>query len=79
MQPLTDIHRNCRDCHKPFVLTPRDVKWFVDHELYLPTRCPSCRRLQRELREQQAKSERDAEEWEWMRRAGSAELAASRF
>jgi hypothetical protein len=62
-EPERDIYRHCRDCRKPFTLTPKDVQWFVDHQLYLPTRCTDCRRLQRELREQQAKAERDLEKW----------------
>ena len=41
---MADITRVCKDCGVEFVITEQNQKWFEDHGLQLPVRCPDCRK-----------------------------------
>jgi hypothetical protein len=52
MTPLDDqpIERICRGCGGKFVITPGEVRFFVDNNLHLPWRCQPCRDERRATR-----------------------------
>lgn len=37
----------CRWCHKIEVLSPEEVRWYLDRNFAMPTRCAPCRRKRR--------------------------------
>lgn len=45
-----DTTRTCADCGHAFIITENEQAFFAAKALALPRRCPSCRRLRRELR-----------------------------
>lgn len=53
----TDIEIVCAECHRPFVFSGRDQRFYFEHDLQVPRRCKACRA---------AKRRRDAEH-EWRR------------
>ena len=37
----------CKDCGRYYVLFNSEKDWFVNRELHIPKRCPTCRRARR--------------------------------
>ena len=37
----------CRDCSEPFVLSPGERQFYIDHKLKEPLRCDRCRARRR--------------------------------
>jgi hypothetical protein len=54
------ITKICKDCSGPFEITEREQEFFAQRDLSQPKRCKDCRRLLRQLREQQQLDERRA-------------------
>ena len=42
-----DLHRDCRDCERPFVVSVTEQNWFRERRMSVPRRCPDCRRERR--------------------------------
>jgi hypothetical protein len=48
------VQRACRDCHRLFVISETEVRWFAARSMSLPRRCEFCQRQVRRLREYRA-------------------------
>lgn len=46
-QPDGSYAFECRWCHRIEVLSPDEVKWYLDRGFAMPTRCAPCRRKRR--------------------------------
>ena len=44
---LKDRYLTCCDCGKEFLFEIGEQKYYIDHQLSLPKRCPTCRALRK--------------------------------
>ena len=42
-----DLILRCIECQEHFILTPGEIQFYLDRQLHIPKRCPTCRKARR--------------------------------
>jgi hypothetical protein len=52
----------CKECGKPFNMSPKEQEFFISKHLELPKRCPECRKARKVAREEAEKQKKWADD-----------------